>query len=135
MKLKGVYNVRKIFFIVSLSVIFIIGGIVMANKFVSSKNNLKNINIDDIISDESKGFIPDDGYVSTEKTAVEIAEAVWVSIYGNEIYKNRPFEVALDMEKQCWYVKGTLPPNTLGGVPEIIISKSTGEILYVSHSK
>ncbi|MCK5126349.1 MAG: hypothetical protein KAR42_08835 [candidate division Zixibacteria bacterium] len=63
-----------------------------------------------------------------------MAEAVWLPIYGNSIYKTKPF-VAKLKDDTTWFVQGTIPEGILGGVPEITIHKMTGQILHVIHSK
>jgi len=78
-------------------------------------------------------YIPKEGYVLDEKTAIKIAEAVWLPIYGKRIYEKKPFIARLYGE--IWMVHGSLPLQTLGGVPIAEISKKTGEILRVSHDK
>lgn len=74
--------------------------------------------------------------VPDEKTAEEVAEVILISIYGkNSIKGKKPFKVDFDSEYNAWVVSGTLKPNMLGGVPTIIIQKSDGKVLAVSHSK
>ena len=82
-----------------------------------------------------KGYVPDEGVVPNKETAIRIAEAVWLPIYGDSIYSKQPFKTAYDEKEQCWFVYGSLPENTLGGVPEIKISKSDGKVLYINHGK
>ena len=80
------------------------------------------------------GYIPKDGFVPNEATALKIAIAVWTPIYRNEISKNTPFKIKL--KNGVWYIEGSLPANfTLGGVPYIEIQKTDGKILKVMHGK
>lgn len=81
-----------------------------------------------------KGVIPNDGFVPDEITAVKIAEAVWLPIYGEKIYKSKPF-IAKLLENEVWIVEGTLSKDMVGGVPYIEIQKADGKILKVFHSK
>ena len=78
---------------------------------------------------------PKAGYVPDEKTAIAIAVAVWLPIYGEErIQKEKPFKAVL--KDGVWHVEGTLSPeNTLGGVAEAEILKEDGKILQISHGK
>jgi NTF2 fold immunity protein len=84
-------------------------------------------------SAEKHSYTPKEGYVPTADTAVKIAEAVWLPIYGESIQKKKPFTARL--ENGVWIVEGTLPKDTMGGVPIIEISKKDGKILRVSHGK
>ncbi len=72
-------------------------------------------------------------YVPDETTAIKIAEAVWLPIYGESIYVNRPFVATL--EKGIWLVTGTLPEGYFGGTATIKISKYDCRILDVSRPK
>lgn len=69
-----------------------------------------------------------------EATAIRIAEAVWLSIYGKSIDEKKPFTAELPGDT-LWAVAGSLPANTLGGVPYIEIMKKDGRVLTVGHGK
>ncbi|SEO31600.1 NTF2 fold immunity protein [Mucilaginibacter gossypiicola] len=71
--------------------------------------------------------------VPDEKTAIKIAEAVWLPIYGESIYQERPFTATLN--NGVWYVYGCKPDSALGGVAEIKIRKSDCKILWFQHLK
>ena len=78
--------------------------------------------------------IPDNGCVPDNETAIRIAEAIWLPIYGDEIYNRKPFNAEL-ISDSVWAVAGSLPTNMLGGVPYIEIQKRDGKILGVGHGK
>jgi NTF2 fold immunity protein len=63
----------------------------------------------------SQGYKPTSGYVPDSKTAVKIAEAVLVPIYGEkQIESERPFTATL--KNGVWTVTGTLDcPDGKGG--------------------
>ena len=79
------------------------------------------------------GYIPKAGFVPDAKTAIKIAEAIWIPIYGEHIYKEKPYTVRL--KKGVWSVEGSLPGESKGGVAFILIQKSDGKILRVIHGK
>jgi hypothetical protein len=72
-------------------------------------------------------------YVPDTITAMKIAEAVWLPIYGKEIYTKMPFKAKL-INGKIWQVEGTLK-ETHGGVPMVMIQKSDGKIILVTHGK
>jgi hypothetical protein len=74
-----------------------------------------------------------DGLVPNAETAIKIAEAVWLPIYGDGIFKKKPFKAHLAGD--VWVVEGTLPAEMVGGVPVAEISKKDGKILRVSHGQ
>lgn len=83
-------------------------------------------------------YKPDDGYVPDAVTAVKIAEAVLLPLYGQEVVeKEKPFTAAL--KDGVWIVTGTLHcpegQRCFGGVAVVEIAKDDGRILRVSHGK
>jgi hypothetical protein len=79
-------------------------------------------------------YKPPKGYVPEAATAIRIAEAVWIPIYGEETLKDeKPFKAHL--VNGVWIVRGTLPEGMLGGTAYAEISKETGQILNVTHFK
>lgn len=75
-----------------------------------------------------------ENYVPNEITAIKIAEAIWLPIYGKSIYRKKPFVAEL-VDNSTWVVKGTLLKGKVGGVPYIEIQKCDGKILTVTHGK
>ena len=87
-------------------------------------------------------------YVPNKETAIRIAEAVWLPIYGELIYKSKPFHAELNNDS-VWHVYGTLEKSSInvnsagdtivnivqGGTPHIFINKIDGKILDVYHTK
>jgi hypothetical protein len=72
--------------------------------------------------------------VSTKETAVALAVAVWMSIYGKEkIEKEAPYQAI--RVGDCWFVSGSLEKGWLGGTAEAVISAADGRFLNVSHGK
>ena len=86
-------------------------------------------------SGEKVNFCPESNFVPDEETAIKIAEAVWIPIYGGEKIKNeKPIHAKL-VGDSFWEVYGSLPKGCKGGVAEAKISKSDGRIIYVCHGK
>jgi hypothetical protein len=80
------------------------------------------------------GYKPRVGMVPDKDTAVRIAIAVLIPIYGADaIRSQQPFVATLSGD--TWTVVGTLPKNRVGGVAEIRIAKADGRILYAMHGK
>lgn len=89
-----------------------------------------------------EGYKPKDGYVPDARTAMKIAEAVLVPVYGErKIESERPFSATL--KDGVWTVAGTLycgedkrkATDCDGGVAEVRISRDDGRILYLWHGK
>ena len=72
--------------------------------------------------------------VPNDTTAIKIAEAIWLSKYGDKIFKCKPFKARL-VDTSIWEVYGTLPSGSKGGCPHIKIKKSNCEILSIEHGK
>ena len=82
-----------------------------------------------------KGYVPPNGFVPDSGTAVRIAVAVWIPIYGaSQIRSEQPYVATL--KDGVWTVTGTLPRQyNRGGVAMARISKSDGRILFVLHGQ
>jgi hypothetical protein len=82
----------------------------------------------------SPSFMPAGGFVPDAATAIKIAEAVWLPIYGKEVLNEKPYTARL-IGKDVWVVEGSLRKGWDGGVAYIEISKRDGRILEVIHGK
>jgi hypothetical protein len=71
--------------------------------------------------------------VPNAETAIKIAEAIWLPIYGKKIYEKKPF-IAKLINSNVWVVEGTVH-STKGGAPYIEIQKKDCKILKVYHEK
>jgi len=91
----------------------------------------------------AQSYKPKDGYVPDSTTAVRVAEAVLIPVYGKEkIESERPFKATL--ENGVWTVTGTLhcsdgkggvTTDCDGGTAEVKLSKADGRVLRMIHYK
>jgi|KBSMisStandDraft_5_1062788.scaffolds.fasta_scaffold395904_2 hypothetical protein len=83
-----------------------------------------------------QGYVPPKGFVPDEKTAISIARAVLLPVYGARIIHEEEPLTAVKRE-EFWIVSGTLQcaPNCVGGVAEVRISARDGRVLYMMHGK
>jgi NTF2 fold immunity protein len=90
-----------------------------------------------------QGYRPSNGFVPDEATAVKIAEAVLIPVYGKKMIESeRPFTATL--KKGVWTVAGTLrcpdgkggfTTECDGGVATVQISKQDARIISMMHYK
>ena len=71
------------------------------------------------------------GRITDEKTAIKIAKAIWIPIHGKKIKDLKPFEVTYAPVLDYWIVRGNVAKCTTENVPEIIIKREDGQIMYV----
>lgn len=90
----------------------------------------KNVNQ---ISEKHDEEMLKDVFVPDEETAIKIAEAVWLPIFGKSIYEYKPFKATL-VSDSIWKVEGTLKYE-LGGVPYAFIKKRNCEVIKIYHTK
>jgi hypothetical protein len=114
-------NINSTIGLFSIVSIIVFGGANSSCKSMIISNPKENVK-------STKGFVPN------EETAIKIAEAIWLPIYGEDIYEAKPYRVSLSNNK-VWIVKGTLPKNYRGGVPYIEIRKRDCKILTVTHGR
>ena len=90
-----------------------------------------------------QSYTPKSGYVPDSKTAVKIAEAVLIPVYGErQIASEKPFTA--ELRDNVWTIGGTLrcpdgkggtTTKCLGGTAVVKISKLDGRILFMTHYK
>jgi hypothetical protein len=79
-------------------------------------------------------YVPPDGFVPDAETAISIARAVWLPIYGAKLIDSeKPYNARLTGD--VWTVTCSLPKRNAGGIAGIEISKQDGRIIRVSHNK
>lgn len=97
-------------------------------------HSLYKDNLHEVLKHKRNGYKPESGVVPDSKSAVKIAEIVLSNIYGEKtIEDEKPF-TAFEIEGY-WIVYGYLPKGHEGGVAEVFIKKSNGEVIYIAHSK
>ena len=84
-----------------------------------------------IIQTKTRSFETD--LVPDSTTAIKIAEAIWLPIYGKMIYDERPYVATL--KDSVWIVEGTLEKYVSGGTAYIEIRKKDCRVLMVTHYK
>ena len=95
------------------------------------------INPEDTITFENldnEGANPDSGFIPNAKVAYEVAIAVLKPIYGHYVDKEKPYKVVLD-SKRYWIITGSKDSISKGGVAEVILRKSDGRVIMVTHGK
>lgn len=79
-------------------------------------------------------YVPEHGFVPNETTAVEIAQAILVPIYGDAaIEKQKPFVVTLS--QNVWTIEGSSPKDGIGGVFLLKLARRDARVLRLTHSK
>ena len=96
-----------------------------------------------VSASKSHGYKPKGGFVSDSQTAVKIAEAVLIPVYGEkQIRSEEPFTAVL--KGDVWTIDGTLrcpdgkggfTTDCDGGTAVVKVSKSDGRILFMMHYK
>lgn len=81
--------------------------------------------------------LPEKGVLTTEKSAIQVAETILVNVYGETVLEQRPFKAKL--EGDVWEITGTFHcPQGVGckgGVARIEINKKDGKVKSVIHDK
>ena len=83
---------------------------------------------------EPPSYMPPKGFVPDEATAIRVAEAILIPIYGQEQIDNeKPLRATL--EKGVWTVGGSLKEGYAGGVAVVKLRQKDACVLYVMHGK
>ena len=79
-------------------------------------------------------YTPKEGIIPDEATAVSVAEAVLVPIYGKELVDSeKPFHAKL--QKNIWKVTGHMREGRKGGTAELYLQRSDGKVLRIIHGE
>lgn len=83
-------------------------------------------------------YIPAEGFIPDSITAVSMAEAVFLPIYGREVLLEKPFRAVLHGDS-IWTVEGAFASGKLaghkGGSAFIEFRKADGRILGINHGE
>ncbi len=85
------------------------------------------------LSFAAEKHLPKAGVVPDEATAIKIAEAVLLPLYGeDEMVRQRPLIARFD--GKLWTVMGRIRPSSRGNSVIVIIAKKDGRILRIGKS-
>ena len=85
------------------------------------------------VIDGQKNVPPVSGYVPDSDTAIAIATAVLIPIYGKStVASEKPWHTGL--RDDVWTVVGTFNGKGNGGEAIVQIDKKTGAIIFVTHT-
>lgn len=127
--LKRFISIEVLPFVFGFAVVACVGG----HDTNSNPDLVSHPEGEDIYVDSVHHFVPVNGFVPDSATAIRIAEAVLIPIYGASVIDDqRP--LAATLHAGIWTVTGTLMPNQVGGVAIVEISRESGCIQRVSHS-
>ena len=77
--------------------------------------------------------LPEAGCVPDSETAMRIAEAVWIPLYGEDLVnQQRPLQA--DLTAGVWTVRGSPPVEQAGETLVTVISRIDGRILKIGTS-
>ena len=91
--------------------------------------------LEDYVSEIAQyGSTQNVGTITDEADALAKAEALWVSLYGAIVLKEKPYVVQTDPHTHTYLVKGSLPQGSAGGIAMVIL-EAGGRVLAVWHTK
>jgi hypothetical protein len=97
-----------------------------------SANDKTEFEFDRRIAATSKSYVPKSGYAPDSATAIAIARAVLIPIYGQKtIADEEPLRA--ELKGNVWTVIGTLKVNYIGGTVILQLSKDTAGVIFVTH--
>lgn len=83
----------------------------------------------------TKSYRPSPGYVPDSATAVRVAEAISMSMYGKALIQQE-LPLTARLKGEVWVVTGQLPNGaTRGGVAVVELARHTGRVLRVTHGQ
>jgi hypothetical protein len=89
--------------------------------------------VSSVFPQDKRSALPAAGVIPDEATAIKVAEAVLVPIFGEDhLNRERPLHGRLD--NGIWTVYGTLPKRTIGGTMLVRMKRKDGQIIEILHS-
>ena len=79
-------------------------------------------------------FPPKGGIVPDKETAKRIAEAIWLPLYGDMIYDQRPYRIKL-INDSIWLVHGNISGDRVGMTVYAKIRKTDGKVVIAVRGK
>jgi len=79
------------------------------------------------------GAIFDEGVIPNGKSALFVATRILTDIYGPHIFKNQT--LAVELRGDRYVINGVVPKNYVGGNATMIMCRSNGKVVFLSHSK
>jgi len=126
---------KALFFLVCLmcTLLGVFLGIILQKNYVEFNDEHQGISI---LSRVDTGIVPENGFVPDKKTALKIAKAIWLPIYGKKQLMCMIFQVKL--VDGIWFIEGASKIHIFfgidGGGPFIKIDKMKGTIIDVSYT-
>jgi hypothetical protein len=130
--------IKKVIIICFILLAVLLGGVVIIfNGFEREKVKLFNLNDEPYYLQAIQDFPSNKflGEILTAEEAKQKAVEEWVSLFGDKIKDEKPYQVFFDEKNDIWLVKGFLPKGWKGGVAYILIQKSDGKILAIWHDQ
>ncbi len=130
---------KKIFLCILISIVLFVGGIVTGHilewNYIEKEDMYytNNERLWPTLTAPNNGFMPDGGFVPDEQTAINVAKAVWLPIYGKKALMFKRYRITL-LDNSIWVIEGGNTLGWNGGGPFIRIEKERGTILQVTHT-
>jgi hypothetical protein len=117
-------------FALLIATLFLVGGTVVAQ----SGSDWEEFEYNRRLVKQSHLVVPKEGLVPDPATAIAIAYAVSVPIYGKKnMDEEKPFRT--ELKNGVWMVLGTMQcKSCAGGTLVMEIDKQTGKILFATHT-
>ncbi|MDE3057966.1 MAG: hypothetical protein KGJ59_08415 [Bacteroidota bacterium] len=90
--------------------------------------------LDQVLQGKHFNYVPPLGVIPDSMTAINVGTLILSKVYGDSLIESeKPFTAVFS--RGYWVVYGSLGDNMVGGVAEIVIDKSSGEVKNISHGK
>lgn len=119
----------------AISILMLVLSLIYFN--LDNSNAIKTFSVDnykEYIENETNNIYTHE--INNQTEAKNIAEDLFVKIYGEDVLKEKPFNVSYDRKADTWLITGTFHgnKNAVGGVANLIVT-SNGEVKAIWHEK
>ncbi len=83
--------------------------------------------------EKPEGALFPEGVISSDKSALFVATRILNDIYGPQVLKNQTLVAQLHGDR--YVINGVVPKNYVGGNATMIMCRSNGKVVFLTHTK
>lgn len=83
--------------------------------------------------EKPEGALFPEGVISSEKSALFVAARILNDIYGPDVLKHQT--LAVESRGDRYVINGVVPKNYVGGNATMIMCRSNGKVVFLTHTK
>ena len=109
------------------------GGL-LTNCIAQRKPSDEAMEYDRRVAAKAKSYMPAEGYIPDAETAISVATAISMPIYGKKVIDSE-LPLRAELKGGVWTIIGTFHGTGTGGEVIVQLNKRTGAVVFVTHTQ